>query len=388
MEKCKQLLGLEEFKEQVFAGLDSLVAEALDRALEGRELSVEEAEVLLSTLGPEFQVLLMVADWVRRRRVGETVTFVINRNINFTNVCQVRCGFCAFSRPPHASDAYLLRPQTIAERAAEAWKAGATEVCLQGGIHPEIGFEYYTEVLRVVKARVPEVHTHAYSPMEVYYAAEKAGIDVGEALKALREAGLDSMPGTAAEILDDRVRAVLCPRKLSVERWVEVMKAAHRLGIPTTSTMMYGHVDSARHRAEHLALLRSLQKETGGFTEFVPLSFIHPNTPIYLEGLAKAGATGLEDLKLHAVARLMLQGWVDNVQASWVKLGPKLAQVALYAGANDLGGTLMEENISRAAGATAGQHMPASEFIRTIRDAGRIPAQRTTTYQIIKVFKK
>lgn len=388
MEKCRQLSGLEKFKEQVFAGLDPLVAEALDRALEGRELSVEEAEVLLSTLGPEFQVLLMVADWVRRRRVGETVTFVINRNINFTNVCQVRCGFCAFSRPPNASDAYLLKPQTIAERAAEAWKAGATEVCLQGGIHPEIGLEYYAEVLRAVKVRVPEVHTHAYSPMEVCYAAEKAGIGVEEALKALREAGLNSMPGTAAEILDDRVRAVLCPRKLSVERWVEVVKAAHRLGIPTTSTMMYGHVDSARHRAEHLALLRSLQKETGGFTEFVPLSFIHPYTPIYLEGLAKAGATGLEDLKLHAVARLMLQGWIDNVQASWVKLGPKLAQAALYAGANDLGGTLMEENISRAAGATAGQHMPASEFIRTIRDAGRIPAQRTTTYQIIKVFKK
>ncbi|RLI29274.1 MAG: 7,8-didemethyl-8-hydroxy-5-deazariboflavin synthase subunit CofH, partial [Candidatus Hecatellales archaeon] len=319
-------------------------------------------------------------------RVGETVTFVVNRNINFTNVCMVRCGFCAFSRPPNASDAYLLKPEAVAERAAEAWKAGATEVCLHGGIHPEIGLEYYVDVLRAVKARVPAIHTHAYSPMEVYYAAEKAGVSVEEALKALREAGLDSMPGTAAEILDDEVRAVLCPRKLNVERWVEVVKTAHRLGIPTTSTMMYGHVDSARHRAQHLNLLRNLQKQTGGFTEFVPLSFIHPQAPIYLKGLARPGATGIEDLKLHAVARLMLQGWIDNIQASWVKLGPKLAQAALYAGANDLGGTLMEENISRAAGATVGQHLPSEELIRLIREAGRTPAQRTTTYQIIKVY--
>jgi len=386
MEKCRLSSGLEKFGEQVFAGLDSQVAEALNKALEGLELSVEEAETLLSTRGFEFQVLLLAADWVRKRRVGETVTFVVNRNVNFTNVCQVRCSFCAFSRPPNASDAYLLKPETVAERAAEAWKSGATEVCLQGGIHPQIGLEYYAEVLKAVKSVVPRIHTHAYSPMEVHYAAEKAGVSIGEALKVLREAGLDSMPGTAAEILDDRVRAVLCSRKLNVERWVEVVKTAHRLGIPTTCTMMYGHVDSVRHRAGHLALLRSLQKETGGFTEFVPLSFIHPKTPLYLEGLAKPGATGIEDLKLHAVARLMLQGWIDNIQASWVKLGPKLAQAALYAGANDLGGTLMEENISKAAGATAGEHMPPSELVRIIKEAGRTPAQRTTTYQIIKIY--
>jgi len=386
MEKCRLLSGLERFREQVFAGLDPQVAEALNRALEGLELSVEEAEVLLSTRGLEFQVLLLAADWVRKCRVGETVTFVVNRNINFTNVCLVRCSFCAFSRSPNASDAYLLKPETVAERAAEAWKAGATEVCLQGGIHPQIGLEYYVEVLKAVKSVVPEIHTHAYSPMEVYHAAKKAEVSIGEALKVLREAGLDSMPGTAAEILDDKVRAVLCPRKLNVERWVEVVKTAHRLGIPTTCTMMYGHVDSTRHRAEHLALLRSLQKETGGFTEFVPLSFIHPKTPLYLEGLAKPGATGVEDLKLHAVSRLMLQGWIDNIQASWVKLGPKLAQAALYAGANDLGGTLMEENISKAAGATVGEHMPPGELIRIIREAGRTPAQRTTTYQIIKIY--
>lgn len=373
-------------REKIFSNLDSVFAEALDRALNGSELTVQEGERLLKAKGFEVHVLLATADLVRSLRKGEIVTFVVNRNINFTNVCQVRCRFCAFSRPPSSPEAYLLKPEEIGRKAAEAWKLGCTEVCLQGGIHPEIGLDYYVEALRQVKKAAPEIHVHAFSPMEVHYAAVKGGLPVRETLKALKEAGLDSMPGTAAEILDDEVRAEICPRKLGVDRWVEIVEEAHRLGIPTTCTMMYGHVDSERHRAEHLKLLREIQKRTGGFTEFVPLSFVHPKAPLFLEGKAKPGATGLEDLKLHAVARLMLQGWIDNIQVSWVKLGLKLAQAALYAGANDLGGTLIEENISREAGASSGQHQPPEELIRIIREAGRIPAQRTTTYQLVKIY--
>ncbi len=386
MEKAENLKGLKLLKETVFSSLDPAFASALDKALSGKELDAEQGERLLKAKGFELHMLIAAADYVRSLRVGETVTFVVNRNINFTNVCEVRCGFCAFSRPPNSPEAYLMKPSQVAEKAFEAWKLGATEVCLQGGIHPEIGLDYYLEILREVKKAVPEIHTHAFSPMEVYHAAGKAGVSIEEALKMLREAGLDSMPGTAAEILNDKVRALLCPRKLGVKAWVEVVKTAHRLGIPTTSTMMYGHVDSDWEKACHLLLLRRIQRETGGFTEFVPLSFIHWKAPIYLKGLARPGATGIEDLKLHAVARLMLQGQIDNIQASWVKLGPKLAQATLYAGANDLGGTLMEEHISRAAGATVGQHMPKEKLIRLIREAGRIPAQRTTTYQILKVY--
>jgi FO synthase subunit 2 len=374
-------------KEKMFSSLDSNLSEAVDKALDGKELAVKDCEVLLNASGLGFHVLLAAADEVRRLKVGNLVTFVVNRNINFTNVCVVRCGFCAFSHPPDSVEAYLMKPSKVADRAAEAWKTGATEVCIQGGIHPEINLEYYVEVLREVKRAAPEIHIHAYSPMEVYYAAKKAEIKVEEALKRLREAGLDSMPGTAAEILDNRVRRVICPRKLKVEDWVKIVKAAHQLKIPTTSTIMYGHVENVNHIAAHLALIREIQKETGGFTEFIPLSFVHPKAPIYLEGLARPGAIGIEDLKVHAAARLMLQGYINNIQVSWVKLGLKLAQVALNAGANDLGGTLMEENISRAAGSTSGQHLPEAELIRTIRRIGRIPAQRTTTYQIIRVFK-
>jgi 7,8-didemethyl-8-hydroxy-5-deazariboflavin synthase CofH subunit len=330
---------------------------------------------------------MLVADELRRRTVGEAVTFVVNRNINFTNVCSVKCRFCAFSTEEKSSEAYLLTVDEVAARAEQAWKMGATEVCIQGGLHPGIDGDYYESICRAVKGRVPSIHIHAFSPMEVFHGAWKSGLTVKEYLKILRESGLDSMPGTAAEILDDEIRGALCPAKIDVGNWVEVVKEAHRQGIPTTSTIMYGHIDQPRHWADHLELIRMIQKETGGFTEFIPLSFVYPNTPLYRVDGARPGATGAEDLKMHAVSRLMLNSSVRNIQVSWVKLGPRLAQICLLAGANDLGGTLMEENISRAAGGSSSQRMELSEMVRIIRGIGRIPAQRNTTYKILKVHE-
>jgi len=372
--------------EGVLKDLDPIVTEALWKAIEGKELSVEDGYELFKVKGAELLALIVVADEVRRRTVGDVVTYVVNRNINFTNICTIRCSFCAFSRPMGDPEAYLLSVDEVAKRAEEALRMGATEVCIQGGIHPRIDANFYAAICREVKKRAPGIHIHAFSPMEVVYGAEKSGLSIEEHLKMLKEAGLDSLPGTAAEILDDDVRRDLCPLKIDVDTWVRVIKVAHRLGIPTTSTMMYGHIEGIKHRVNHLKLLRDIQKETMGFTEFVPLTFIHFNTPIYLKGKARAGATGIEDVKMYAVSRLMLNGYINNVQVSWVKLGVKFAQFCLNAGANDFGGTLMEENISRAAGATTGQYLPPEEIRRIIRDAGRIPAQRDTLYNIIRTW--
>jgi len=373
---------------RISRSIDPAVSRILERALEGKPPSRDDAIGLFGCKGQELNALIMVADELRRRTVGNTVTYVVNRNINFTNVCVAKCGFCAFSRAPDAPDRYLLSVEEIARRAEEAWRMGATEVCIQGGLHPRIDASFYAEICKTIKMRAPSIHIHAFSPMEIVHGAEGAGLSITENIRMLKEAGLDSMPGTAAEILDDQIRRIICPGKMTTKKWVEVIKTAHKLGIRTTSTIMYGHVDKPEHWVSHLALLREIQIETSGFTEFVPLSFTYPNTSIYRNGMARPGATGAEDVKMYAVSRLILNDAIRNIQVSWVKLGLKLAQLCLNAGANDFGGTLMDESISRAAGASAGQSMSAEEFNRLISDLGRNPAQRSTTYQILGSFKK
>jgi FO synthase subunit 2 len=366
--------------------IDPSIASILDRALSGRDISSEDAVKLFNTNGAELLVLAMVANELRRMKVGDIVTFVINRNINFTNECIVKCGFCAYSVDVGSPNAYIMPIDVVVRKAKEAYLLGATEVCIQGAINPKINGEYYIEMCKAIRREIPEIHIHAFSPMEIAYGAKTLNLSIKEYLKALKEAGLNSIPGTAAEILSSKVRKVICPRKISVEEWINIIKTAHRLNIPTTSTMMYGHVETVEDKVNHLSIIREIQKETGGFTEFIPLGFIHYNTEIYRSGLAKPGPTGIEDLKVHAVSRIYLNNYIKNIQVSWVKLGPKYAQFLLNAGANDIGGTLMEENISRAAGATSGQYIAPSEMVRMIREAGRIPAQRDTLYNILKLI--
>jgi len=362
------------------------IARVLGRALEGRELTPEEG-MILAEAGPEVVgPIAAVADEVRRSRLGDVVTYVVNRNINFTNTCVIGCRFCAFNTDPDDPDAYDLSLEEIATRAAEAWRLGATEVCVQGGLPRELDGFHYRDILRAIKQVAPGIHIHAFSPMEIDYGAERTGMPVSDYLAMLRDEGLGSLPGTAAEILDDGVREQLCPGKITVGRWMEVITVAHRLGIPTTSTMMYGHVEEPAHWLNHLCLLRDIQKETGGFTEFVPLGFIHRNTPVFREGKSRPGPSLEEHLKVHALARLMLQGRIDHVQVSWVKLGRDLSQRCLQAGADDYGGTLMEENISRLAGAAEGECQSPEALRARIREAGRIPAERNTTYRLLKVF--
>lgn len=353
----------------------------LRKALEGERITEGEALRLLKAQGDDLLATLMVANKIRREKVGDVVTYVVNRNINFTNVCTGSCLFCGFRRERGEPDSYLLTVDQVLEKVREAMKVGATEVCIQGGLHPDLDISFYTSLLRAIK-REAKVHIHAFSPMEVYYAAQRSGLKVKEALQCLKEAGLDSMPGTAAEILDDGVRAVICPEKMRTRDWVGVVREAHRLAIPTTATMLYGHVEGPDEQVEHLRVLRELQDETGGFTEFVPLSFVHFNTPLYLAGGLKEGATGTEDLRIFAVSRIYLDNF-RNLQASWVKLGRKFAQVMLSFGANDLGGTLMEENISRSAGLSPAM-LTQEEIVRMIKEAGKIPRQRGTLYDVIE----
>ena len=356
----------------------------LERALGGEPPSEEEALGLLGAAGDDLQALLDTADAVRRERVGDVVTYVINRNINFTNICYVGCRFCAFAQRRDDADAYFLSLEQVADRAEEAWGDGATEVCIQGGIHPDLGGDYYFDLLRAVKKRVPDIHVHAFSPMEIVNGATRLGIPIREFLVRAKEAGLDTIPGTAAEILDDDVRWVLTKGKLPTSAWIEVVQTAHRVGIRSTSTMMYGHVDEPRHWAAHLHLLRRLQLETGGFTEFVPLPFVHRQAPIYLAGVARPGPSFDDTLRVHAVARLVLQGAIDNIQGSWVKLGLDGMVALLHAGVNDLGGTLMEETISRMAGADHGIKQDPATLRAVAVAAGRIPAERTTDYSRIE----
>jgi len=364
------------------AELDLEFEEILQRALAGEELGIDEGEWLFQSEDGELRVLIWAADEVRRRRVGDIVTYVVNRNINFTNICEGGCKFCAFRRSPDDPDAYVLTPGQIAAKVREAVEFGATEVCIQGGLHPEFGLEDYLAILRAVRGVSKTIHIHAFSPAELDHIARQEGSSVGEVIKTLRGAGLNSVPGTAAEILVDRVRAIICPKKLSTGEWTKIIKTCHRLGLPTTATMMYGHVETARERAQHLALIRDIQRETGGFTEFVPLAFLPSNTPLQRAGIVRSSPSVVDNLRVHAVSRLMLAGWIDNIQASWVKLGPRLAQLMLKAGANDLSGTLMEENISRAAGGR-GQAMLPEQLEGLILEIGRVPRQRSTTYDIL-----
>jgi FO synthase len=366
--------------------IDSGVARTLDRALGGHELDFEESLLLARTSGQELEAFVLAADRVRRERVGDVITYVVNRNINFTNICFVGCRFCAFSRAPRERDAYFHSFEEMGRRSLEAWEMGAREVCVQGGLPRDLDPYYYRDLLRAIKKATPEMHIHAFSPMEVVYGVELTKMPLANYLAMLKEAGLGTLPGTAAEILDDDVRHQIERIKLKVSQWLDVIKTAHRLGIRTTSTMMYGHTETEEHWVRHLMLLRDVQKETGGFTEFVPLGFVHEFTQLYRSGDARPGPTLAEHLKVHALARLMLQGWIDNIQVSWVKMSREITQACLRAGANDYGGTLINENISREAGAKSGQHLSPEEFHERIQELGRTPAERNTLYGIVKQY--
>jgi FO synthase len=344
-------------------------------------LSDAEALALLDADGPELEALAALADALRRDAVGDDVTYVVDRNINFTNVCYTGCRFCAFAQRRTDADAYTLSLAQVGDRAEEAWQAGATEVCMQGGIHPDLPGTAYFDLAAEVKRRCPDIHVHAFSPMEVMNGASRTGLPVREWLTAAREAGVDSLPGTAAEILDDDVRWVLTKGKLPASAWIEVITTAHKLGIPTSATMMYGHVDTPPHWVAHLRVIRGIQEQTGGFTEFVLLPFVHASSPIYLAGLARPGPTPRENRVVHAVSRLLLHGAIGNIQCSWVKLGDEACRVMLAGGVNDLGGTLMEETISRMAGSQNGSFKTISELTAMVGPTGRPMRQRTTTYK-------
>jgi FO synthase len=349
-------------------------------ALDGSVLSREECLFLANASGDDLRGLAVAANEVRRQLVGDVVSFVVTRNINFTNVCFVGCKFCAFSVGPRDQTAYFLTPEEVADKAREAASWGATEVCIQGGLPRHLPPFYYRDVLRALKSAVPAMHAHAFSPMEIAYGVELTGMSVRDYLLMLKENGLDTLPGTAAEILDDSIRMVLSRNKLSTAQWIEIIQTAHECGIRSTSTMMYGHRETPEHWVNQLLLLRDIQSRTGGFTEFVPLGFIHDNTLLFEQGLSRPGGTMEEHIRVHALARIMLAGSVHHIQVSWVKLGREVSQLALLTGADDYGGTLFEENISRLAGATAGQYLSVDEFRERIRELGRVPAQRNTTY--------
>ena len=348
-------------------------------------LSREQCLSLGNAEGDDLLGLLVAANTLRRELVGNIVTYVVNRNVNFTNICFVGCKFCAFSRGPREADTYFLGPEKVAKKAMEARELGATEVCIQGGLPHGLPPFYYRDILRAVKAAVPDMHIHAFSPMEIMYGIELTGMPLADYLSMLRDNGLDTLPGTAAEILDDGVRQVLSRNKLSSALWQDVIRTAHRCGIRTTSTLMYGHIETPQHWVDQILLFRDIQRDTGGFTEFVPLGFVHFNTLLFAQGLSRPGPTTGEHLKIHALARVLLAGSINNIQVSWVKLNRELSQLCLDAGANDYGGTLMEENISREAGATAGQYTTPEQFQDLILAAGRIPAERNTTYTKLNI---
>jgi len=372
--------------ERLLSRVTPEVARVLDGALEGRELSERDAVLLLGVQGPDLHALLQAADLARANDTGDDVSFVICRNVNFTNVCYVGCSFCGFSRHKEDADAYDHPMETLLAKARDAVARGATEVCIQGGIHPGKDHTHYRDILLAIRRELPELHIHAFSPEEIDFGHRKSGMPLADYLRWLVDAGLGTIPGTAAEILDDEIRRVISPNKLGRDRWVEIVTTAHEIGLRSTSTLMYGHVERAEHVAAHLALLRGIQKRTGGFTEFVPLGFIHEKNVLFNHLGARAGASMTEDLRMIAVARLFLRPWITNIQMSWVKMGPKLAQMALMAGANDFGGTLMEESISRESGADFGENLPAEEMRRLIREVGRTPVQRSTTYEVLARF--
>lgn len=368
------------------------VRRILDKALSGHEVSVEEGVTLFEARGADLEAVASVADQLRHQTNGDDVTFAVNRNINFTNICYMGCQFCGFAKRMDDKGAEFLSLETIVARAKEAWQRGGTEVCIQGGLHPKMAGTHYRDILLAIKAELPDMHIHAFSPFEIWYGVKKTGMNLHDFLLDLKACGLGSMPGTAAEILDTDIRKVLTRDKLTAEEWVEIISTAHDVGIKTTATIMYGHVDGPHHWANHLATIRDIQlacgNEEGGFTEFVPLSFVHEDAPLYLNdpSSVRPGPTREDVMLMHSVSRIMLHGVIDNLQVSWTKLGPQMAQVMLACGVNDLGGTLMNESISRAAGAKNGQEVTAHEMVQIIRSAGRIPVQRNTLYDTVRRF--
>lgn len=375
--------------ESILRDIDPVISDILNQSLDSKNISIRQAIELFQTTGTEMIMTAMVADNLRRKAIGDNVTFVINRNINFTNVCIKRCGFCAYSRDFRNEESYFLPTEEVVRRAKEAWNYGATEICIQAGLPPKMDGFLYVDICKAIKKELPNIHIHAFSPEEIMYGSYRSGLSVKEYLKMLKESGLGSLPGTAAEILDQDVRDLISPGRITVADWINVITTAHKLKIPTTSTIMYGHVETMEDRAKHLDLLRSLQKQTNGFTEFVPLSFVHKEAPMYNHNLVKGiapGPTGQDVIKMHAVSRIMLNNFINNIQVSWVKEGAKMSQLLLEAGVNDFGGTLINESISTSAGSEFGQLMRPKEIRSLIQSAGRVSAQRNSLYGIIKVY--
>ena len=374
---------------EIFMGVSKDIRLILENSLSDRRPSSDDIERLFLTTGKEKKAVLQVADWLRERIHGDNVSFVINRNINFTNVCYMGCKFCGFAKRLDEAGAEWISVEQVVQRAEEAWNRGASEVCIQGGLHPKLPGTYYRDLLIALKKALPKIHIHAYSPFEIWYGAKKMKLSYSDFLEDLKECGLGSMPGTAAEILDKQIREKLTKNKLSTARWVEIIKTAHNLGIPSTATIMYGHIDAPMHWAIHLDTIRRIQIETGGFTEFVPLSFVHYDSPLFLESpkLVRPGASDNEIDLMHAVSRIALNGLIDNVQVSWTKLGAERARNLLSMGVNDMGGTLMNESISRSAGSKNGQEITEREMVDIIRSASKVPVRRNTLYKTIKTYR-
>ncbi|MDH3855366.1 MAG: 5-amino-6-(D-ribitylamino)uracil--L-tyrosine 4-hydroxyphenyl transferase CofH [Nitrosopumilus sp.] len=375
--------------DSLFKNADPIVSDILNNSLSEKEISADDGLVLFNAKGIDFHLVGLVADELRKRRVGDTVSFVVNRNINFTNVCIKQCGFCAFSRDFREEEGYFLPTEEIVRRAKEAHHLGATEVCIQAGLPPDMEGDLYENICREIKKEIPDIHIHGFSPEEILYGATRSNISIQEFLKRMKEAGVNTLPGTSAEILDQKLRDKISPGRISVEDWETVIKSAHKIGINTTSTMMFGHVETLEDRVKHIAKLREIQKETGGFTEFVPLNFIHTEAPMYKHELhegIRQGGSGNDVLLTHAVARIMLNNYIDNIQMSWVKEGQKMSQLLLMWGANDFGGTLINESISTSAGSEYGQLLKPKEIKRMVKEIGRVPAERNTHYEILKKF--
>ncbi|MDH3489993.1 MAG: 5-amino-6-(D-ribitylamino)uracil--L-tyrosine 4-hydroxyphenyl transferase CofH [Nitrosopumilus sp.] len=376
--------------EALFKNADPIVSEILDKALSEKEVSTEEGLELYKTTGLDFHLVGMVANELRKRRVGDIVSYVVNRNINFTNVCIKQCGFCAFSRDFREEEGYFLPTEEIVRRAKEAYQLGATEVCIQAGLPPDMDGQLYENICREIKKEIPDIHIHGFSPEEILYGASRSNTSIEDFLKRMKEAGVNTLPGTSAEILDQKLRDKISPGRISVKDWEKVIKTAHKIGINTTSTMMFGHLETLEDRVKHIVKLREIQKETGGFTEFVPLNFIHIEAPMYKhqihEGI-RQGGSGNDVLLTHAIARIMLNNHINNIQMSWVKEGQKMSQLLLMWGANDFGGTLINESISTSAGSEHGQLLRPKEIKRRVREIGRIPAERNTHYEILKKFE-
>jgi FO synthase subunit 2 len=374
----------------ILKNIDPEISVILDKSLSNREISNSDAIKLFNSKDMEISIICLIADELRRRENGDIVTYVVNRNINFTNVCIKQCGFCAFSRDFRQEEGYLLPIEEIVSRAKEAWKYGATEVCIQAGLPPNMDGYLYVDICKAIKKELPDIHIHAFSPEEILYASLKSNTSVHDYLKMLKEVGIGSLPGTSAEILVKEVRNKISPGRITVEDWIKVITTAHKLGIPTTSTIMYGHMETFEDIVTHLSILKKIQKETNHFTEFVPLSFVHSESPMYNLGLIpnmREGAEGIEVLKMHAISRIFFNQLIKNIQVSWVKEGQKLSQIILGCGANDMGGCLINESISTSAGSQYGQLLRPKEMKKLISSAGKVPAQRTSNYKIIKEFE-